>query len=96
MLPDVNLRPPFNITRASHVVLHVADLARSRDFYVNIVGLVISEEGEGVCYLRGLAEACHHSLVLVQSQGGVVRVESAVNKGSSFYFTLPCTEFTRS
>jgi catechol 2,3-dioxygenase len=70
MLPAVNLRPPFNITRASHVVLHVADLARSRDFYVNIVGLVISEEGEGVCYLRGLAEACHHSLVLVQSQGG--------------------------
>jgi len=70
MLPDVNLRPPFNITRASHVVLHVADLARSRDFYVNIVGLVISEAGEGVCYMRGLAEACHHSLVLVQSQGG--------------------------
>ena len=70
MLPAVNLRPPFNITRASHVVLHVADLARSRDFYVNIVGLVISDEGEGVCYLRGLAEACHHSLVLIQSRGG--------------------------
>jgi catechol 2,3-dioxygenase len=68
MLPAVNLRPPFNITRASHVVLHVSDLAKSRDFYVDIVGLVVSEEGDGVCYLRGLAEACHHSLVLVQSR----------------------------
>ncbi|MTV37727.1 VOC family protein [Duganella radicis] len=69
MLPEVNLRPPFNITRASHVVLHVADLAKSREFYVNIVGLVVSDQTEDTCYLRGLAEACHHSLVLVQSQG---------------------------
>lgn len=69
MLPAVNLRPPFNITRASHVVLHVSDLAKSRDFYVNIAGLVVSDEEDGVCYLRGLAEACHHSLVLVQSGG---------------------------
>ena len=69
MLPPVNLRPPFNITRASHVVLHVADLARSRDFYVKIVGLVVTEEAGGTCWLRGLSEACHHSLVLVQAQG---------------------------
>jgi two-component system phosphate regulon sensor histidine kinase PhoR len=33
---------------------------------------------------------------LVQSQGGVVRVDSKVDKGSTFYFTLPCTEFTPS
>lgn len=69
MLPAVNLRPPFNISRASHVVLHVADLAKSRDFYVNIVGLVVTEETKDTCYLRGLAEACHHSLVLVQTSG---------------------------
>lgn len=67
MLPTVNLRPAFNITRASHVVLTVADLAKSRDFYVNIVGLVVTEESDDVCYLRGLAEACHHSLVLLRS-----------------------------
>jgi catechol 2,3-dioxygenase len=72
MLPAVNLRPPFNITRTSHVVLHVADLAKSRDFYVNIVGLVVSQEADGICYLRGLAEACHHSLVLVQSRGEAI------------------------
>lgn len=67
MLPAVNLKPPFNITRASHLVLRVADLPKSRDFYVDIVGLVVTEESASVCYLRGLAETCHHSLVLVQS-----------------------------
>jgi catechol 2,3-dioxygenase len=69
MLPTVNLRPPFNITRASHVVLTVSDLERSRDFYVNIAGLVVTEETADTCYLRGLAEACHHSLVLARSKG---------------------------
>jgi catechol 2,3-dioxygenase len=67
MLPPVNLRPSFNITRVSHVVLTVADLPKSRDFYVNIIGLIVTEEADGVCYLRGLAEACHHSLVLIEA-----------------------------
>ena len=65
MLPVVDLSPPFNITRFSHIVLEVADVARSRDFYMNIAGLVESSFEDGVCYLRGLAEACHHSLVLM-------------------------------
>ena len=69
MLPAVNLKPPFNITRMSHVVLHVADLAKSREFYVDIVGLVVTEQTSDTCYLRALSEACHHSLVLVQTSG---------------------------
>ncbi len=74
MLPYVNLRPPFNITRSSHVRLTVADLAESRNFYVNVIGLVVSDEDESVCYLRGLQEACHHSLVLEQArEGGTCR-----------------------
>jgi catechol 2,3-dioxygenase-like lactoylglutathione lyase family enzyme len=32
-LPTLNLDPPFDITRASHVVLTVRDLAASRRFY---------------------------------------------------------------
>lgn len=67
MLPPVNLRPPFNVTRASHVRLTVADLAESRNFYTSILGLVVTEEDASTCYLRGLAEACHHSLVLEQA-----------------------------
>ena len=34
MLPPVDLRPPFNISRASHVRLNVSDLAESRNFYI--------------------------------------------------------------
>ncbi|MDM0072342.1 VOC family protein [Variovorax sp. J31P207] len=69
MLPTVDLRPPFNISRASHIVLEVKDLQKSRDFYVKIVGLVVSDETPTTCYLRGLSEAAHHSLVLVQAEG---------------------------
>jgi catechol 2,3-dioxygenase len=70
MIPAVNLRPAFNISRSSHVRLTVADLARSRDFYVNILGLIVTEEDEDTCYLRGLEEACHHSLVLERRHDG--------------------------
>ncbi len=63
-LPQPVYRPPFNTTRASHVVLTVSDLAASRDFYTEVVGLVISDENPSTVYLRGMEEACHHSLVL--------------------------------
>ena len=69
MLPAVNLKPPFNITRFSHVVLEVDDVERSRDFYVDVGGLVETEFADGVSYLRGLSEACHHSLVLAPAGG---------------------------
>jgi catechol 2,3-dioxygenase len=70
VLPSVNLRPPFNITRASHIRLGVADLAASREFYTQIVGLVVTAETDNVCYLRALGEMCHHSLVLEQQSDG--------------------------
>jgi catechol 2,3-dioxygenase len=70
MLPPVNLRPVFNITRTSHVTLTVADLQKSREFYTEVAGLVVSDEDGETCYLRGLAEACHHSLTLVQTRDG--------------------------
>ena len=64
MIPKPVFRPPFNMTRASHVVLGVADLARSRAFYVDTIGFVVTAEEPNRLYLRGLEEACHHSLVL--------------------------------
>ena len=63
-LPRPNHHPPFNVTRASHAVLHVKDLAKSRAFYVDLIGFVVSDEDKDAIYLRGVAEACHHSLVL--------------------------------
>jgi catechol 2,3-dioxygenase len=63
-IPRPNYYPPFNITRASHSVLQVKDLAKSRAFYVDLIGLVVSDEDKDAIYLRGVAEICHHSLVL--------------------------------
>lgn len=68
-IPQPVYRPPFNTTRASHVVLGVTDLAASRDFYTGVVGLVVSDEDANVVYLRGMEEACHHSLVIKKTAG---------------------------
>ena len=67
-LPAPVLRPPFNVTRASHVVLTVTDLETSRRFYEQVIGLILTEEADGTLYFRGIEEACHHSLVLRQTK----------------------------
>ena len=36
--------PPFNILRVSHVELGVADIAASRAFYVDCLGMLVSDE----------------------------------------------------
>jgi catechol 2,3-dioxygenase len=59
---------PFNIVRASHVELGVRDLARSRAFYVDCLGLLVSDETEDALYLRGVEERNHHSIVLRKSR----------------------------
>jgi catechol 2,3-dioxygenase len=66
-IPSAVYPPPFNCTRASHVVLTVKDLAKSRAFYVDAFGFAVSDEDGKTLYLRGIEEACHHSLVLKQS-----------------------------
>ena len=49
------------------------DLAKSRAFYVDLIGLIVSDEDKETVYLRGVAEACHHSLVL--KRGGPPQAE---------------------
>ncbi|HEX7023149.1 MAG TPA: 3,4-dihydroxyphenylacetate 2,3-dioxygenase [Trueperaceae bacterium] len=66
-LTRTNPTPPFRITRTSHAVLGVTDLSRSRDFYVDKLGFILSERTENALYLRGLEERQHHSLVLVEA-----------------------------
>lgn len=63
-IPQPVLNPPFNITRASHVVLTVGDLEASRTFYTDLAGLVVSDQDSETVWLRGREESCHHSLVL--------------------------------
>src|SRR5580658_3107857 len=60
--------PPFNVVRSSHVELGVRDLARSRAFYVDCLGLVVSDETKDALYLRGVEERNHHSIVLRRSR----------------------------
>jgi catechol 2,3-dioxygenase len=71
-LPQTAFPPPFNVTRASHAVISVTDLARSRAFYVDGIGLVVSDETRDAIWLRGVEEAAHHSLVLKQAAGHAV------------------------
>src|SRR5437016_4002409 len=68
-LPRTNYDTPFNITRSSHVVLTVKDLDASRLFYTEVIGLVVTAQEGETLYLRGIEEACHHSLVLRRSGG---------------------------
>jgi catechol 2,3-dioxygenase len=60
--------PPFNIVRASHIELGVRDLARSRAFYVDCLGLLVTSESEDALFLRAVEERNHHSIVLRRSQ----------------------------
>ena len=69
-LRDPVFDPPFNVVRASHVELGVRDLARSRAFYVDCLGLLVSDETEDALYLRGIEERSHHSIVLRRAPRG--------------------------
>ncbi|MCR0985700.1 VOC family protein [Roseomonas populi] len=68
-LPPTVFDPAFNITRASHIVLTVDDLDASRRFYEEVIGLITSAADADAVYLRGVEEACHHSLVLRRGSG---------------------------
>src|ERR1044072_3787976 len=66
-LRDPVFNPPFNIVRASHVELGVSDLAKSRAFYVDCLGYIVSDEDGRALYLRGVEERNRHSVVLRKS-----------------------------
>ena len=63
-IPAPVLYPPFNIIRLSHVELAVTDLAKSRAFYVDTLGLQVTDEDDSAIYLRAMEERGHHCMVL--------------------------------
>src|SRR5215468_2547870 len=65
---DSNFQPPFNIVRASHVEFAVTDLARSRAFYVDCLGLLVTAASSDTIHLRAVEERNHHSIVLRQAR----------------------------
>jgi len=61
------VRAPFDIVRAAHAELLVTDLRRSREFYVDRLGFVPTEETADAIYLRAYEDRHHHCLVLRQA-----------------------------
>jgi catechol 2,3-dioxygenase len=59
-----NFHPPFHIVRASHVEYRSTDLARSRTFWSDGLGYIVTDETGDAVYLRGLEERNHHSVIL--------------------------------
>lgn len=68
-LPTPNPTPPFNITRASHVVLTSRDLDATRAFYEQALGFDVTDQTSDRLYLRGLEERGHHSMVFHKQDG---------------------------
>lgn len=73
-IPKPNLYPAFNVVRLSHVEFIVTDLAKSRAFYVDTLGLQVTDEDSETIYLRALEERGHHCLVL--KKGAAASVEA--------------------
>lgn len=66
-VPAPNLYPPFNILRLSHVDYGVTDLAASRAFYADTLGLQVTHEDTTRITFRAMEERGHHCLSIVKS-----------------------------
>lgn len=91
-VPKPNLYPAFNIVRLSHVEYQVCDLAKSRAFYVDTLGLQVTHEDESCIYLRAMEERGHHCIALVKANKPCVSVlgfklfdEPDLDKAEAFF-----------
>jgi len=90
------LTPP-DILRCAYLELVVSDLAASRAFYVDVLGLVVTAEDENAIYLRTLEEFIHHNLMLrrgpVPAAAALafrVRAPEDVDRAEAYYRALGC------
>ncbi|MDJ0376305.1 3,4-dihydroxyphenylacetate 2,3-dioxygenase [Cryobacterium sp. PH31-L1] len=95
-IPTPTATPP-DILRCAYMDIVVTDLAKSREFYVDILGLVVTEESDTEIYLRSFEEFIHHNLVLRQGPVAAVaamafRVRSPedVDLAEAYYEELGC------
>ncbi|MCY7405498.1 MAG: 3,4-dihydroxyphenylacetate 2,3-dioxygenase [Cryobacterium sp.] len=95
-VPTPTATPP-DILRCAYMDIVVTDLAASREFYVDILGLVVTEESDTEIYLRSFEEFIHHNLVLRQGPIAAVaamafRVRSPedVDLAEAYYRELGC------
>ncbi len=96
--------PAPDIVRCAYMEIQVTDLKAAREFYVDILGLVVTAEDEHSLYLRSLEEFIHHNVVLRQGPVAAVaafafRVRSPedVDRAEVYFQALGCrTERRRS
>ncbi|MEK9535853.1 MAG: 3,4-dihydroxyphenylacetate 2,3-dioxygenase [Aquiluna sp.] len=95
-VPVPKVAPP-DILRCAYMELVVTDLAASRAFYVDVLGLIVTEEDENAIYLRTFEEFIHHNLVLRKGPvAGVaafsyrVRSPQDLDAAVAFYEELGC------
>ncbi|MBQ3359365.1 MAG: 3,4-dihydroxyphenylacetate 2,3-dioxygenase [Microbacterium sp.] len=88
---------PPDILRCAYMELVVTDLAASRQFYVDVLGLYVTAEDDDAIYLRSTEEFIHHNLVLRRGPIAAVaafsyRVRSAedLDRAVAFYTELGC------
>ena len=46
------MQPQFKVTGIDHVVFHVKDLARAKNFYIDFLGMTIDHESSWQCFLK--------------------------------------------
>lgn len=73
-VPQPVLNPPFQVVRLNHVVLSVSDLAASRAFWSDTLGLQVTDESESRLYMRAMEERGHHCIVLEKGESPVAKV----------------------
>jgi 3,4-dihydroxyphenylacetate 2,3-dioxygenase len=88
---------PPDILRCAYMELVVTDLELSRKFYVDILGLYVTEEDDEAIYLRSTEEFIHHNLVLRKGEIAAVavfsyrvRASEDLDKAVAFFTELGC------
>ena len=89
--------PAPDILRCAYMEIVVTDLKKSREFYVDLLGLVVTHEDDETIYLRSFEEFIHHNLVLRQGPVAAiaafsfrVRSEQDVDAAEAYYRELGC------
>ncbi|MGY2033509.1 3,4-dihydroxyphenylacetate 2,3-dioxygenase [Nocardia gipuzkoensis] len=89
--------PPPDILRVAYAELVVTDLAASREFYVDVLGMVVTEEDADAIYLRTLEEFIHHNLVIRRGPVAAlaalsyrVRTPEDLDRAEAFYTEIGC------
>jgi catechol 2,3-dioxygenase len=73
-VPKSNLYPDFNVVRLSHVEYVVRDIAASKAFWAETIGLQVTHETSDQLNLRAMEERGHHCIILSKGDVPCVKV----------------------